>query len=433
MKRIFYLLFHAFSSARYWVRRHFTHPGLLALGSLAASAALGVDTNQTMAYQIFTFILALLAIAFITGLFFRPTFSVKRLAPRYAAAGQPFAYYVVLQNRSGKTQSGLTMLENMSDPRPTFVEFSAERRISGYDHWKRWVSRNSNAVPEARDLPPLSPGSETRFKLEITPVRRGYIRFDGVTVARPDPFGLFRACVDLAEKSSVLALPKRYILPRLALPGARQYQHGGVTLASSVGDSEEFIGLRDYRPGDPLQRIHWKSFAKAGRPVIKEFQDEFFERHALVLDTFAYDGADEIFEEAVSVAASFVYAIDTQECLLDLMFVDTQAYCFSAGRGQLQIDKMLEILAEVQPDKGKSFDALHHAVIGRRSSLSSCICVLLEWDEARQSFIRQLQMLGLPLIVLVIGSEPQQPKLQQPGPWLHILELGKIQEGLMKL
>lgn len=428
MKRTFYLLFHAFSSARYWVRRHFTRPGLLALGGLAASAALGVDTNQTMAYQMFTFILALLVMAFVTGLFFRPKFSVKRLAPRYAAAGQPFAYHVVLQNRSGKAQSGLTMLENLADPRPTFAEFSAERGMPGYDHWKRWVTKNSNAAPDVRDLPPLPPGSETRVKLEITPVRRGYVRFDGVTVARPDPFGLIRACVDLAEKSSVLALPKRYVLPRLALPGTRQYQYGGVTLASSVGDSEEFIGLRDYRPGDPLQRIHWKSFAKAGKPVIKEFQDEFFERHALVLDTFAYGGANEIFEEAVSVAASFVYAIDTQECLLDLMFVDTKSYCFSAGRGQLQVDKMLEILAEVQPGKGKSFDALHHAVAGRRAALSSCICVLLKWDETRQSFVRHLQMLGLPLIVLVIGGEPQQA-----GPWLHILELGKIQEGLMKL
>ena len=43
--------------------------------------------------------------------------------------------------------------------------------------------------------------------------------------------------------------------------------------------------LRDYRPGDPLQRVHWKSFARTGRPVVKEYQDEFFERHALVLDT----------------------------------------------------------------------------------------------------------------------------------------------------
>ena len=44
--------------------------------------------------------------------------------------------------------------------------------------------------------------------------------------------------------------------------------------------------MRDYRPGDPLRRIHWKSWAKTGRPVVKEYQDEFFVRHGLILDTF---------------------------------------------------------------------------------------------------------------------------------------------------
>ena len=61
-------------------------------------------------------------------------------------------------------------------------------------------------------------------------------------------------------------------MPRLhcavALPGAMKYQQGGVAMASSVGQSDEFVSLRDYRPGDPLQRVHWKSFARAGRQLL---------------------------------------------------------------------------------------------------------------------------------------------------------------------
>ena len=77
---------------------------------------------------------------------------------------------------------------------------------------------------------------------------------------------------------------------------------GGVSLAASVGDSEEFIGLRDYRPGDPLQKVHWKSFARTGKPIVREFQDEFFERHALILDTSSSRGEDAVFEEAIAVS-----------------------------------------------------------------------------------------------------------------------------------
>jgi uncharacterized protein (DUF58 family) len=55
-----------------------------------------------------------------------------------------------------------------------------------------------------------------------------------------------------------------------------KYQQGGVALASNVGQSDEFVALRDYRQGDPLRHIHWRSWARAGKPVVKEFEDEFF-------------------------------------------------------------------------------------------------------------------------------------------------------------
>src|SRR5204862_6450540 len=106
-------------------------------------------------------------------------------------------------------------------------------------------------------------------------------------------------------------------------------QHGGVALASAIGESEEFVSLRDYRPGDPLRRIHWRSWAKAGKPVVKDFQDEFFVRHALILDTFTEPDDLAVFEEAVSVAASFACTVDTQESLLDLLFIGPQAFTFT--------------------------------------------------------------------------------------------------------
>ena len=160
------------------------------------------------------------------------------------------------------------------------------------------------------------------------------------------PLGLVRGLARIAATGRVIALPKRYRLPALALPGRRRFQQGGVTLATSVGDSEEFIGLREYRPGDPLQRVHWKSYARTGAPIVKEFQDEFFERHALVLDTSTERSADAAFEEAVAVAASFVYAIDTRECLLDLLFVGGEVRTYTGGRGQMKLEHMLEVLAD---------------------------------------------------------------------------------------
>jgi len=194
-----------------------------------------------------------------------------------------------------------------------------------------------------------------------------------------------------------------------------------------VGDSEEFVSLRDYRAGDPMRRIHWKSWARVGRPVVKEYLDEFFVRHALILDTFTSHLGDPVFEEAVSVAASVAVSMQTQESLLDLMFVGPEAYCFTAGRGLAHTEQLLEVLACVAPCLDKPFRSLQHAVIDRLDSLSGCVCVLLGWDDARQELVRQLEALGTPTRVLVVGARGTVDRLPA---YVHGLEVGRIAEGL---
>ncbi|MGH7603973.1 MAG: DUF58 domain-containing protein, partial [Gemmatimonadaceae bacterium] len=225
--------------------------------------------------------------------------------------------------------------------------------------------------------------------------------------------------------------PRRYRLPRLALPGRRRHQPGGVSLATSVGDSEEFLSLREYRPGDPLQHIHWKSFARTGRPIVKEFQDEFFERHALVLDTGGAHGEDAAFEDAVAIAASFVYTIDTQECLLDLLFVGGELRHLVAGRGQLHAEQMLEALAGVSPSEPAAFEPLAHAVLAARAQLSSCVLVLVAWDAERRRLAETLAASGIE-VRCILACAPERAPRDAPA-WLVVVHPGAAEAGLAGL
>ena len=419
------------------------------MAGLAASAIVGLDTNMTVAYQVFTFLLALLAISMVCGLFFRNRFTARRILPRFGTVGEPLPYRIVIQNNTPKRQRDLDIFDNGDDPRPTLREFvdmaepGQEKRnlfdrIIGYHRWLWLLSKKEGGVSKKQTLPPLSPQSEGEVQVEIVPGQRGHLNLKSLAVTRPDPFGLFRGSVTLPLEQSVLILPKRYSLPAVSLPGTRKYQPGGVALTYSVGDSQEFVSMRDYRPGDPLRRIHWRSWAKTGKPVVKEYQEEFFVRHGLILDTFQEAERSEKFEEAVSVASSFACAVQTQESLLDLMFVGPEAYCFTAGRGVALTDRMLEILAAVQPCRDKPFNTLPAIVFERSSLLSGCICVLLSWDEERQQFVGNLLELGIPTLVLVVMGANDPPTLD-PGPMQgkpeHFLrlEVGKIEEGLAKL
>jgi uncharacterized protein (DUF58 family) len=428
MWRWSYRIFSAVSGIWFWMTRRFTGAGFLALGTLVTAAALGIDTNQTLAYQIFTFLCALLAAAMLAALLLRPKFQVARILPRMITAGQAFDYRVLVKNLGTRPADGLALLEDLGDPRPAFAEFRSALKFPTYRGWWRLALRNQVAHIDDTALPALAPRAEAEVRVRGIAYRRGTLRLEGATVARADPLGLIRSLARVALPDKVVVLPRRYNLPHFLLPGARRYQHGGVALASSVGESEEFMSLRDYRPGDPLQRIHWKSYARSGKPVVKEYQNEFFERHALVLDTFTdRDGA--VFEEAVSLAASFACTLDTQESLLDLMFVGTESYCYTAGRGQMQPDSLVEILAGVRASADRAFRRLHDAVLARRAALSGCILILLAWDEARQALVRALQQSGLPLKVLLVSERDIEAA---PG-WLRVLVPGKIQEGLARL
>jgi len=428
MWRISYRIFSAVSGIWFWMTRRFTGAGFLALGTLVTAGALGIDTNQTLAYQIFTFLLALLAAAMLAALLLRPKFQVARILPRIITAGQAFDYRVLVKNLGTRPADGLALLEDLVDPRPAFAEFRSALKFPTYRGWWRLAMRNQVAHIDDTNLPALAPRAEAEVRVRGVAYRRGTLRLEGATVARADPLGLIRSLARLALPDKVVVLPRRYNLPQLFLPGARRYQHGGVALASSIGESEEFLSLRDYRPGDPLQRIHWKSYARSGKPVVKEYQDEFFERHALVLDTFT-DRGDAVFEEAVSLAASFACTLDTQESLLDLMFVGSESYCYTAGRGQMQPGSLVEILAGVRASAGQPFRRLHDAVLARRAALSGCILILLAWDEARQALVRALQQSGLPLKVLLVSEQD----IEAAPAWLRVLRPGKIQEGLAEL
>ena len=442
--RIIFGVYRIFSWMRYRVARRFTRAGLVMVVALVVSATMGADMDSTVAYQAFTLSLALLLVSAGFGWFFRVRISATRILPRFGTVSEPFDYMVVVANQTSRFQNGLTLMEDLTDTRPRFPEWRAmqlarQKTVRSFRFGGRTVSNPfKRATIKEAVVPSLPPNSEAEVRIEITPLRRGVLRYGGLTLARSDPLGLFRAMARFPLADAALILPKRYALPPIALPGVMKYQDGGVALASSVGQSEEFVSLRDYRRGDPLRHIHWRSWAKIGKPIVKEFADEFFVRHALVLDTFCDDPHSEAFEEAVSVAASFACTIQTQESLLDLLFVGAEAYCFTAGRGLAHADQMLEVLASVQVCAAKPFETLERLVLNHASSVSGCICVLLAWDAARRRFVEKLKSLGVPvLVVVVLSSKPDQPL--EPGPMrdepdrFHTLLLGQIERGLAKL
>jgi len=447
LRRLLFANFRSIYRLSRWSRQRLTPLGNVVAGTIIGASVFGIDTRQTLAFQISALLCTLFAVAGTASIRFRPPLRLRRVLPQFTTAEMPLTYSVFIRNEGRKVESDLRLSEHLDASLPTFSEFlaTAKRdqrnrfdRFIGYPRWLELVRRRRGANIELCPIPVIPPGEEIELKIPMTPTRRGYVHYHSMSILRPDPLGLFNAVRSYPDRQSMLVLPKRYAVPTLRLSGKRRYQPGGEGMATSVGDSQEFASLREYRPGDPMRHIHWRSWARTGKPIVKEFQDEFFDRNALVLDTFAAAADPNVFEEAVSVAASFACADWGPDSLLDLLFVGPGAEQFTAGRGLADNSNMLEVLACVEPCADHEFSDLADLVLAHAGQLSGVVCVFQQWDEARQQLVAQLRSHSVSLLVLIVHDYEDEAQLQA-GPMqteanrFVSLKLGSVADVLATL
>ena len=419
------------------------------LAATIAAGVFGLNTRLTLSYQIVAFLLSLIIISFLSNLIWRGSFRITRILPEHGTSGTDMKYKVQIRNNSSSSYSGLTLMDSLLSTNPSYREFRTARdildqkrnffdRLVGYPRLVTLIHKMRGANIEHENIDLIREKETCEKEITIRPLRRGYIYFKDTIIARSDPFGLVRKLKRYNLRDKLLVLPKYYKFPDIAMPGKRKYQHGGMSLASSVGDSEEFFSLRDYRPGDPLKAIHWRSYAKKGEPVIKEYQDEYFSRLGLVLDTFIENQPDYVFEDAVSVAASVCMARHQQDELLDLMFIENRAYHFTSGRGLSAAENMMEILACVDPVIDDNFNKLSELVLQHANETSGIVFVFLEWNEIRKNLVRETRIRGIPVMVIVISvpgiivKNDNDPMTDLPE-FFKVLKAGEIEQSLNKM
>jgi uncharacterized protein (DUF58 family) len=410
------------------LRQRLTPLGGWLFGGWIAAGAFGINTREGMTYQLFVLLTVLFAGALVAGRFGKLPVVATRLLPRFATVGQPLRYRLQLRNHGPLAQSDLLVFDELREAPSALTSLG---RFPAYRRWRRWSAWARGANNILQPLPILPANAHTETELSLTPLRRGWLEFAALNLGRPEPLGLLCRLFRQPLADRLLVLPRRYPVPPLHFHDGRRYQRGGVNLAQSVGEEDEFVGLRDYRPGDPPRRIHWRSFAKRGEPVVKEFQDEFFVRYGLLLDSFAAEVDEARFEAAVSAAASIATAERSPEALLDLLFVGDRAYCFTAGRGLGQTEQLLEILACVTPRRDQPFAQWLGLVAGHAAELSACVCILLDWDEPRRQLLNLLRGQGVETVALVIGppSTPPDPGIRVATVATLALELARLRSS----
>ena len=401
--------------------------------------AVGLDTDLTYVYQLFALMLCILICSRVSLRFMVPEVSVRRRLPRYATAGEPFEYYVTVVNDGDRVERDLTIMDNPKVVPPTYEQYlktrePGEETRNAYDRWIGfhrfiWLQRlNTGLSIKNAPLPDVERRASAQARVEATPLRRGHVHLHSTTVLHPDPLGLNYGLVEFDNPEHLVVLPRYYpVSKQFHFVGGRHFQPGGVNSTWSIGESDEFVSLRDYRDGDPIRKIHWASSAKRDKPVVKEFQDEFFVRQSLVVDCFQQD--PEVFEDVISVAASLLMAMENNDGLMDLCLMNNGPHVITAGRGYAQTSQQLEELATLKQTEDPATELIE--MLTERSRLmSGCLFVLSSMDRQREQLLAAVESQGVQTAVFVVLKEPPDLPLRED---LHILKAGDIEAGLAAL
>lgn len=300
-------------------------------------------------------------------------------------------------------------------------------RITLINHWflpKLWVEviDRSNLPDHSAGFVTYLPGYEQRRQVIRTPcTMRGKFRLGPITLASSDLLGLFRLQRNIAGNDEILVYPRTVPLPGFVLPGAEL--PGGQNLRRRTHHvTPNVAAIRDYQPGDSLNRIHWRSTARLGRLIVKEFELDPTAEVYVALDMHEYvqqawrptEGkaavrsqriAESTEEYAVHAAASIArHALD-QNRAVGLIAWGQQREVIPPERETRQLYKILEALAELRAYGAASLAEVLSAESARFGRNCTLAVITPSLDERWVTVVQHLIYRGVRVVAVLIDAQ----------------------------
>lgn len=270
----------------------------------------------------------------------------------------------------------------------------------------------------------LAPGSRVTLEATARFVERGRHHIDAFGVGALVPLGLATGPAIESRGTRFVVVPRIAPIARLDWPERPRHQKGGVALASHTGESPELAGLRAWRDGDRIRDLHAPSWARLGEPVVREYQQEYFSRVAVMLDEDAMGIEEDRFEAAVSLAAGVVEHLMRSEALIDLVTTDARVGPRTLGRSLGGLDQALDRLAEVRPGAALDAGAAFASLRDRLDRLSALVFVTTRWDAPQRRLVERVAGAGAGVRTILVAPDGGAGSPAHPG--LRVLRTTEI-------
>ncbi len=319
--------------------------------------------------------------------------TVERQLPERVMAGELFSVEIALRNRKSWLSAWLMTVTD---------------HVSG---------SQTELAPEIAFIR-IPPGSQQRGHYQLVLAQRGVHVFGPVHVDTRFPLGLVERGLNLAVPATLRVYPR---LGRLQPDWKRKLNNAMEQTSSQSAKSgmfeDEFHSLREYRLGDDLRSVHWRTSARRNELMVRQYRDSRDRSLLILFDAWlpANVGARDVddFELALSFAATVCVDAtrNSRESRTTLAVQGTSLVVWRGGAGGEKVESLLDTLADLQPERQRSITPLFEATLGDRSTQPRILLLTRRIEEAQREIQRlsaQDHSLGA-VQILGIGS----PELQR--------------------
>jgi uncharacterized protein (DUF58 family) len=215
--------------------------------------------------------------------------------------------------------------------------------------------KNCTATGNEADFE-LAPGASKTLSYHVKPFERGRTEFRGTFVRVVDPLGLVSVQRQYDNTTPVRAFPDIMAVRELGLLNQRgRVGLTGIRREKRRGIGTEFESLRDYQLGDDVRYIDWKSSARRGKTVVRNFERERNQSVFICVDVGRHmltevNGVRKL-DHALDGALMLMHAAEFAGDKVGVMLFNDVIHEFMAPRsGRNQVRAALDAIYDAQPE-----------------------------------------------------------------------------------
>lgn len=331
-----------------------------------------------------------------------------------------------------------------------------ERFIVRNTGWlpKLWLEvRDSSTLPNhraGRVVHSIMPRQARGWSVKTLCIQRGRFRLGPMEVVTSDPFGFFTFTRAIPHTSTLIVYPATFDLPTFEPP--RGHLIGGESLYRRTHHiTPNVAGVRDYQPGDSFNRIHWRTTARTGRLMVKEFEEDPTADVWLVVDmeastrAVAQEYADFLAfhpnvwqpalpepilpsseEYIITAAASIARYFINQKRPVGLVAHAQERFVLQPDRGPRQMRRLLEHLAVIRAE-GRT--PLHHTLALEDTFFTRGTTLIVCTASPSEEWVQALSLLrrrGVRPLAVVVDAHSFDPSRMRPDAVIAALRVAGI-------